>query len=306
MFMGHRDLIVGSALFGATSYQLGNLYASTTYDVILDAGLEASQCVDSVAMNMQGAVHAISHRTTVVQKAQASVGAMVQSGQLTPLVAESARAAIDRAVSTLALAESTSASTFTLAPPILATAKTVARTLNTQLRKNAPQPEAFLRASEAILAEAKKVVPASAPSSTVPKDIPSPASPGANDEKARQLIAFLTASTEQLAGSLSAFAGFDPSSCPQKVITAAGEALSAKPASLNLATSVPMNVTIRGGQASYRGGWQGIEPAVAEIEVKQIGGSFRFERKSVLPTPREYVYEVTDQLGKSIEIKIEK
>jgi hypothetical protein len=306
MFKGPRDLIVGSGLFGATSYELGNLFSPKIFGSILNAGLNASLCVNSVAVNMQAATRTVTGRSTALREAKVKVERWSNSLTVSPNVKRDAKAAIERANSVLLLADSTLNSVSQLAASIRTSADAIAYSIDTQLRDNAPDLDAFKRASDAVLSKAKSLVP-SPPATTGATDKGSKKGlAGArDDEAATQDIIALVTITDQLAASIAQFSGFDPSSCPQKALAGTAEALSAKPAKVALKVNAPMNVTVRGGQPSYHGHWQGAEPAAAEIEVKQGGSVFRFERKSVLPTPVAYVYEVVDQLGKVVEIEIE-
>ena len=160
MFSGYRDLIVGAGLFGATSYQLGNLYTPAVYDSILQAGLNASLCVDGIARKSLSAVNAVVFQYETVRTLQSVVNNDIGSAVISASVKSLAEVQSERAKSAQILADGALSTVFILSSNIVVAADSIANSVSDQIHKNAPQLDAFLRASESALAEAKKAAPA--------------------------------------------------------------------------------------------------------------------------------------------------
>lgn len=306
MFKGHRDLIVGSALFGATSYQLGNLYAPDVFDTILLAGYSAATCVDSVALSLDTDIVDLSEQASSLDASSDRVVTLSQMHGVSAPVKQLADAAVNRAVIATTDARAKLVSTRAANARILGSASTIHTSIEQQLSANAPKLDAFQAAAASALAVGRAAVPSAAPATPARPAAAAPPSkaPDTPDSVVKEAVASLAARTQALVDATAKLGAIDTVACETKAIAATPEALTIAPTSVDLSggQNVIVNVVVHGGQASYRGQWKGTEPASDDnIVVTQNGNAFKFTGAK---KGHAFTYEISDQLGKTIDVPV--
>jgi hypothetical protein len=310
LFKGSRDLTLGLATLGATSYATNSVYADRTYRGVFSGGLDAIQCVSNATGPAVDAHRTLGKQLDTMRMAKADMEKHVLDPNVDTAEKPAARAAMDRANQADRLAQLRLSDEIEQAGQISGAVQNILRTVNAQIIAAAPDVGAIMRAGSSVkhsalegVSSAEAVTKAPQPVST-PNLVPPLKSIAAEIALLNDLVDKVLATLKKEAppADTSGCVVADLPTTPPVTIDAPAELEVKHPATV-------LTYKVSGGTGSYTAHWIGAEPP--DVIAAMQGDRLRIFVKPGVPADqfveKEYkldVYDTTPGGGKHLQTPI--